>query len=113
MIEILHNPRCGKSREGKAILDELGKEYKVVNYLKEPLSEEKLKDILSKLKGSVQDIIRTKEPIWITQFKDKNLSEHELLKIVLEYPQLIERPIVIVNNKAVIGRPPILIKTLF
>ncbi|WP_333696181.1 arsenate reductase (glutaredoxin) [Flavobacterium sp.] len=113
MIEILHNPRCGKSREGKAILDELGKEYEIVNYLKEPISESKLEEILKKLKCSAQAIIRTKEPLWITQYKDKNLSEKQLIQILLENPILIERPIVITDSKAIVGRPPVLIKTLF
>ena len=104
MIEVLHNPRCSKSRNGIKYLDEKGIEYKIINYLKEPLSKEQLKEILKKLNMKPSELVRKKEKL----FKELNLkeaSEDEILEAMVENPRLIERPIVINGNKAVVARP--------
>lgn len=106
MITIYHNPRCKKSREGLAILEASGNEFEIVKYLEEVPSKEEISSILNKLNISPMDLVRTQEKIWKENFKGKSLSDAEVLDAILEYPKLIERPIVINGDKAVIGRPP-------
>ncbi len=112
MLKIYHNPRCGKSREGLEILEKSGKEYEVVLYMDQPPSVEELRDLIQKLGISPIDLVRKNERIWKEQFKGKRLSDASILKAMVEHPKLIERPIVVQGGKALIGRPPILIKTL-
>lgn len=112
MIKIYHNPRCTKSRQGLALLEESGKEYEIVLYLETVPSGEELKDILSKLALAPIDLIRKNEAVWKTQFKGKDLTDDELIEAMIQFPKLIERPIVIKNDKAVIGRPTEKIKEL-
>ena len=112
MIKIYHNPRCQKSREGLAILENSGKEFQIINYLDNPLSEKELSEIIKLLNISPIDLVRKNEKIWKENFKEKKLSEEEIIKAMVENPKLIERPIVINNKKAVIGRPPENIKTI-
>jgi arsenate reductase len=106
MIKILHNPRCGKSREGLSLLEETGKPFEVIKYLVNPLAESQLTELVKKLNIAPLDLIRQKEKIWIEQFKGKKLTDAELIKAMANNPILMERPIVINENKAVIGRPP-------
>ena len=105
MIKIYHNPRCAKSREGLALLEQSGKEFEVVHYLENPPTKAELTDILSFLSISPDALIRKNEPIWKEKFKGKELSAEELIIAMTQYPKLIERPIVIKDQKAVIGRP--------
>lgn len=105
MIQVLHNNRCSKSREAVQFLEEKDVDFQVIYYLENPLNELEINDLLKKLNLSVMEIIRTNENIWKENFKDKNLSEAELIKILAENPKLIQRPIIIKNDKAVIGRP--------
>lgn len=106
MITIYHNARCGKSREGLLLVEKSGKPFKIVNYLKEPLDEKALKSIILLLKIKPLDLVRQKEKIWIEEFKNKNLTDEEIISAMVENPILIERPIVVNEKKAVIGRPP-------
>ncbi|PQJ78533.1 arsenate reductase (glutaredoxin) [Polaribacter porphyrae] len=106
MIKIYHNPRCRKSREGLAILEESGRKYEVVKYLETVPSSEELSVIIKKLGISPIQLVRKNEKIWKENYKGKELSDNEIIKAMIENPKLIERPIVINNNKAVIGRPP-------
>jgi len=106
MITIYHNTRCKKSREGLEIVENSGKEYKIREYLKDPLSEDELKSLLTKLNMTAIQLVRKNEKIWKENFKDKDLSENELVRIMVENPKLIERPIVENETKAVVGRPP-------
>lgn len=106
MLEIYHNPRCGKSREGLKILEDSGKDFKIIKYFDDPLSFENLQQIIELLKIKPIDLIRKKESIWKENFKDKALSDKKLIELLIEYPRLMERPIVINGNKAVLGRPP-------
>lgn len=105
MITIYHNPRCTKSREGLCEIENLNQPFKIRKYLDEPFSEEELKEVIKKLNIKPIELVRTKEAIWIENFKGKNLSDIEIIKAMLHYPKLIERPIVINGDKAVIARP--------
>ena len=112
MITIYHNPKCSKSRCGLELLKDLGKEYQIVDYLKKGISKEELKNLLAKLQMSPIELVRTKENIWKEQFKGKTLTDDEVIEAMIQYPQLIERTIVIVGDKAVIGRPTERIKEI-
>lgn len=112
MIKIYHNPRCKKSREGLAILEASGKDFKIIKYLDEVPSKDEIKSILDQLGISPIDLVRTQEKIWKENYKGKTLANSELIEALHEHPKLIERPIVINNNKAVIGRPPENIKEI-
>jgi arsenate reductase len=112
MIEIYHNPRCKKSREGLAILEESGKDFKIRKYLEDIPSQAELKTILSKLGIAPIELVRTQEKVWKDQFKGKSLSDAEIIDALNQFPKLIERPIVIHNDKAVVGRPPEAIKDI-
>jgi arsenate reductase len=105
-LTILHNPRCSKSREALKILEENGVNAEIVKYLDTPPSEEEIRNILKMLGISARELMRTKEAI----YKELNLKdvtdEDALIKEMAEHPKLIERPIVIKDGKAVIGRPP-------
>jgi len=105
-MKIYHNPRCSKSRQGLALLQDAKVDFEVIEYLKEPLNFEDIKSLIEKLKISPIDLIRKNEAAWKENFKGKELSDKELIEAMVAYPKLIERPIVVSNNKAVIGRPP-------
>ncbi len=106
MIKIYHNPRCRKSRAGLAYLKEKGVGFEIVEYLKSPIGEDELKDVLVKLNMKPQEMIRTQEEIYRKQFKGKNFTEGEWLKIMAENPKLIQRPIIVKEYKAVWADPP-------
>jgi len=105
MITIWHNNRCSKSREAKAILEESGLEFDVFEYLKNDFSKEELLRLMAQLKISdIKDMLRHKE----TEYKELNIankSQNEILDLVVQNPKLVERPIIIKDNKAVIARP--------
>ena len=104
---IYHNPRCSKSRQTLEILNEQDVNTEIVLYLESPPSTEELASILQKLDLNPRDIIRKGEEEYkLLNLKDQNLTEKELITFMSENPKLIERPIVIKGNKAVIGRPP-------
>ena len=105
MYTILHNSRCGKSREAMKVLEDSEKEFEVREYLKEPLTKQELQAILSKLKLKPIELIRTNEDEWKTNFKGKDLSDDEVLDAMVDYPKLIQRPIVVDEKGGVVGRP--------
>ncbi len=111
-MKIYHNPRCGKSREGLAILQESKLPFEIVNYLENPLSTVELTEIIKLLNIPPIDLVRKNEAIWKENFKGKNMSDSEIITAMVENPKLIERPIVINKGKAAIGRPPELIKSI-
>ena len=104
-ISIYHNPRCRKSREALDYLNNSGIDYNLVLYLSNPLSKITLENLLFKLKINAIDLIRKNELLWKSEFSKKNLTENEIISIMLENPKLIERPIIENENSAVIGRP--------
>ena len=106
MIKIYHNPRCKKSREGLAILEKSNKKFEIVRYLDDIPSAETLSEMIKLLKITPIQLIRKTESIWKERFKGKEMSDAEIIEAMISNPKLIERPIVINNNKAVIGRPP-------
>ena len=105
-MKIYHNNRCRKSREGLAILEASKQPFEVVNYLENPPSKEELINILVLLGMEPIELVRKNEAIWKENFKDKELSDYDIINAMLNHPKLIERPIVIKNNKAIIGRLP-------
>lgn len=105
MIKIYHNNRCSKSRHGIALLENSGKEYEVIKYLEDVPTEKELAEIIKLLKITPIQLVRKTEKIWKEEFKGKDLSDNEIIKAMINNPKLIERPIVINGNKAVIGRP--------
>ncbi len=105
MITIYHNPRCSKSREGLQLLELQEKPFTVVKYLDNNLTKEELVNIITILGIRPMELVRQKETVWIENYKGKNLTDKDVIDAMLEHPQLIERPIVINNNKGVIARP--------
>lgn len=105
MYKIYHNPRCKKSRAGLQYLQEKGVEHEIVEYLKEAISEEELKDLLVRLHRKPLEMIRTQEEIYRKGLKGKNFTDDEWVKIMVENPKLIHRPIVVKGPKAVLGDP--------
>ncbi|MDG0980618.1 MAG: arsenate reductase (glutaredoxin) [Halieaceae bacterium] len=102
---LLHNPRCSKSRQALAILEERGCDFQIRLYLEEPLSKVELQEILGYLGMEPSELARKGEPA----FKEGNLKaacEDQILEAMLVEPKLIERPILVVDGKAVVGRPP-------
>ena len=110
---IWHNPRCSKSRQTMGILEEKGIEADVVKYLDETPSVEVIKEVLKKLKLSARELMRTKEDEYKSLGLKDEMDEDKLIEAMAEHPKLIERPIVIKGNKAVLGRPPEKVLELF
>lgn len=104
-VKIWHNPRCSKSRNVATLLEEQGIDAEVVKYLDTPPSKEELKAVLKMLDINPRELMRTKEAI----YKELNLKhendEEMLIEAMVSNPKLIERPIVIKDGKAAIGRP--------
>ena len=105
-MKIYHNPRCRKSRETLALLEEKGQSPEIVEYLKEVPTKEELKEILSLLGIPAEKLLRKGEAIFKESYKGKSFSDDEWVDAMIANPRLIERPIVINNGKAAIGRPP-------
>ena len=105
MIKIYHNPRCRKSREGLAFLQEKGHTFEEVRYLDTPFTKDELTVVVEKLGISPIELVRKTEAIWKENFKGKELSDAEIIEAMVENPKLIERPIVVHGNKAVVARP--------
>ncbi len=105
MLKIYHNPRCAKSREGLLLLEKSGKEFEIIKYLENVPSKEELKQIISLLGISPDQLLRKNEAIWKEKYKGRTLSDEEIIEAMIAHPSLIERPIVINGNKAAIGRP--------
>jgi len=106
-MKIYHNPRCGKSRQTLALIEDAGIEPEVIEYLKTPPTAEELDAILKKLKMEPRDLMRTGEAIYRElDLANRELTRDEAIAVMLEHPKLIERPIVVQGRKAVLGRPP-------
>ena len=106
-MKIYHNSKCSKSRKTLALLKEYSVSHiQIINYLEVPPSFKDLELILIKLEISPIELVRTKEEIWKNNYKGQQITDDEIIKVLIENPKLIERPIVIKGNRAVIGRPP-------
>ena len=104
---IYHNPRCSKSRQTLDLLNQKGIDPKIVLYLEEPPSESDLTKILDLLGIEPRELLRTGEVEYKKfNLKDRTLDDTKIIKLMSEYPKLIERPIVVSRNQAIIGRPP-------
>jgi polyphosphate kinase len=113
LLKIYYNPRCSKSREGLLFIEQKGYEYELVNYMKDGISPKEIKEFLNKSGLDVTDIIRTNEELYKLQYKGMELSEEEWIKVLVENPQLLQRPLVIKGTHAIIARPAEEIQRLF
>jgi arsenate reductase len=105
-MKIYHNPRCSKSRETLKIIEDAGKQVEIIEYLKSIPTEKELIVLIRQLGIPAATLIRKGEAIYKEQFKDKNLTEDQWIKAMIEFPKLIERPIIVKGNRAILGRPP-------
>ena len=105
-MKIYHNPRCSKSRQTLELINNAGKDVEIIKYLENVPTVAELKEIISQLGISPMQLIRKNEAIWKDQYKGKSLNDDEIIAAMVEHPKLIERPIVIKDHKAVLGRPP-------
>lgn len=106
-LTLYHNPRCSKSRGALELLEARGVQPNVVRYLETPPSASELKSLLGKLGITARDLLRSGEDEYKTLgLSDTSLSEAQLIEAMVKHPKLIERPILIAGNKAVVGRPP-------
>ncbi len=116
-ITVWHNPRCRKSREGLAtaekIVGEMGLEVEIRKYLDNPPSKAELTKVLKMLGMKPIELVRTKEAVWKEHFKGKDLTDEQVIDAMVQYPKLIERPVVIYNGKAVLARPAEKVLELF
>jgi len=102
---IYHNPRCRKSREALQLLEEKNIKLKVVKYLDQNFDKQSLGKLLDIIGKKPSDALRKNEEIWKKHLNRKNIGEDEILELMIQYPKLIERPIVVYGNKGVIARP--------
>ncbi len=105
MITIYHKPQCSKSREGLQLLETLHVPFTIIKYLDEPLSKKELKELIRKLGIKPIDLIRQKEEVWKTEYKDRKLTGTQIVEAMVKHPNLMERPIAVNGDKAVILRP--------
>ena len=104
MITIYHNPRCSKSRNALSSIQNAEKEFMVVEYLSQQFSEETLRSLLQKLNIRPEELVRKNEAIFQENFKGKTYNDVEWIKILVENPKLIQRPIVESNSRAIVAR---------
>ena len=105
-MKIYHNPRCSKSRQTLSLIQEKGVEVEIIEYLKVIPSEKELRSIIKLLGIKPEKLLRKGEADYKENFKGKILSDEEWISAMVQYPKLIERPIVVSDNKAILGRPP-------
>lgn len=113
MIEIYHNPRCRKSRAGLQYLKDNVDDFKVIEYLKNPLDASELKSILKKLGKKPFEMVRTQEAIYKSDYKGKEFTDDEWLDIIVKNPKLLKRPIVVSGEKAIWADPADLLANFF
>ena len=112
MIQVYHNSRCGKSRECLAFIEQTGKEFEIIKYLEQIPTFDELSEIINKLQIKPLELVRAKEKVWLVNYKNKTMSDAEIIQAMIDNPILIERPIVIYKHQAVIARPLENIKTI-
>lgn len=104
-LKIYHNTRCSKSRDVCTLLKKKKVKTEIIEYLKTPPTQKEIKSLLKMLGMKASELVRTKEPLYKEKFEGKKITEAQWLKILSENPILIERPIIVKGDKAVIGRP--------
>tara|TARA_B000000477_G_C5919767_1_gene154777 strand:+ start:131 stop:475 length:345 start_codon:yes stop_codon:yes gene_type:complete len=112
-MKIYHNPRCRKSRETLSIIQSHHYECEIIEYLKNPISKSELKNLINMLNISAFDLLRKEEKLFKKKYKHQNLTEEDCLDLLYMHPILIQRPIVVKDNSAILGRPPINVLDLF
>lgn len=113
-VRIYHNPRCSKSRQALALLEEQGEAFEVINYIEHPLDNATISDLLVNLGLSARELMRKGEDTYKElNLGNPDLSEAQLVQALADYPRLIERPIVVKDNRAIVARPPEKLLELF
>ena len=113
-VRIYHNPRCSKSRQALALLEQQGEELEIIQYIETPLDSAALSELLQQLGMSARELIRKGEDTYKElNLANPDLSEAELVQAMVDYPRLIERPIVGRDGKAIVARPPERVLELF
>lgn len=113
-VRIYHNPRCSKSRQALALLEQQGEELEIIQYIETPLDSAALSELLQQLGMSARELIRKGEDTYKElNLANPDLSEAELVQAMVDYPRLIERPIVVRDGKAIVARPPERVLELF
>ena len=105
-MKIYHNPRCSKSRKTLEIIEKKGVEPEIIKYLEEPPSKEELNKLIDLLGIKPEDLVRKTEKIYREKFKGKALTDEAWIDAMIQYPKLIQRPIVVKGRRAILGRPP-------
>jgi arsenate reductase (glutaredoxin) len=105
MLKIFHNPKCRKSREGLEMLKSKTSDFEVIDYIKNGLKENDLKEILLKSNLEPHQIVRTQEELFKKELKGKNFTREEWIQIICENPRLLQRPFLVGKMKAVLGDP--------
>jgi arsenate reductase len=104
---LFHNPRCSKSRQALNLLEQEKENFEIFTYLDQKIEKDFLKEIIQKLDINPRDLLRTGESAYKeNNLKDSNISDEEIINIMIKYPKLIERPIYVKGSKAIVGRPP-------
>jgi arsenate reductase (glutaredoxin) len=106
MLKIYHNPRCRKSRAGLAYLTERTGDFEIVDYIKNGMPESVLRDIVMKMDGPVSNLVRTQEDYYKKELKGREISDDQWISILSSRPGLIQRPIIVTEQKAVLAQPP-------
>ena len=105
-MKLLHRPRCTKSREALALLTDKEADFSIVKYDETPLTNQELKDLADMLIDPIEKLVRTKEKTFKEKYSKTKLTKANVIKILTKNPELMERPILVNNGKAIIGRPP-------
>ena len=103
-MKIYHNKRCSKSRKALSILDSIMSNLEIIDYIKNPITFEELKEVIHKLKIPPIELIRKNEVLWKENHKKSSMTNDELIMLMINNPKLIQRPILVTNKKAMIGR---------
>ena len=106
MIKIYHNNRCSKSRQALEIVNTFADEVEIIDYMKDQIGKNDLLQVLDELNMNPQDLLRKNEADYKNHVKGKSLNNDQIIDLMLEYPRLIERPIVIFEGRAIVARPP-------
>ncbi|MGB2136765.1 MAG: arsenate reductase (glutaredoxin) [Flavobacteriaceae bacterium] len=104
-LTVYHNPRCRKSREAIQYLEDKGVSFDIIKYLEQSFDKNTLGEVLKKIDKKPSEILRKNEVLWKQEYASKNLSEDQILQLLVEQPKLIERPIVTTTDKGVLARP--------